>query len=69
MEGAFRDLAVQGGLDVNRLGGVYCQGKEHSFTKKLEVAAAIAVAHVNSRIKEHQMNEECMENESETNDE
>jgi hypothetical protein len=48
MEGAFRDLAVREGFDVNRFGGVYSNGKAHSYTTKLKVAAAIALAHVKS---------------------
>jgi hypothetical protein len=48
MEGAFRDLAVCQRFDVNHFGGVCSDGKAHSYTTKLNVAAAIALAHVKS---------------------
>ena len=46
MEGAFRDLVVCEGFDVNHFGGAYSNGKAHSYTTKLKVAAVIALAHV-----------------------
>ena len=39
MEGAFRDLAVRQRFDVNHFGGVCSDGKAHSYTTKLNVAA------------------------------
>ena len=49
MEDMFCDLAIHEGFDVNHFGGVYSNGKSHSYTTKLKVAAAIALAHVKSR--------------------